>query len=243
MASPFRVELTGAASARAVHVGEENQLPAALDALGLRPPRPAVVVVGGAAGLDRDGMAGLRPLFAEAIAPVLQARGAAGVDGGTRSGVMRLLGEARAACGATFPLLGVVAAGPVKLPREQSPGDVATLLEPHHTHFVVVPGDEWGAESPWIARAATALAGSGRSVTVLVNGGEIAYLDVRHSVESARPVLVVSGSGGTADVLAAALSGGSADGRAAALVGSGLIRAVPMSPPAVLAGLLTAALG
>jgi hypothetical protein len=233
----------GAGSARAVHVGQESQLRAALDALGLRPPRPTVVVVGGAGGLDEEMMDELRPLFAEAIVPVLDACGAVGVDGGTRSGVMRLLGEARAARGATFPLLGVVAGGTVQLPRERSPGEVATSLEPNHTHFVVVPGDRWGAESPWIARAATALAGTGRSLTLLINGGEIAYLDVRHSVANDRPVVVVSGSGGTADALAGALVNGSADARTAALIGSGVIRAVPMNRPAALAGVLTAAFG
>jgi hypothetical protein len=87
------------------------------------------------------------------------------------------------------------------------------------------------------------LAGSAPSVTVLVNGGQIAYSDVRHSVQAGRPVCVISGSGGTADVLVAALAGASADRRAAALVTSGLIRAVPMDEEAAVAELLTAALG
>lgn len=117
MTSPFRVELTATGSARAVHVTEANELRAALDMLGLHPPQRTVVVVGGAAGLkDMDR---LRPVFAVGIAPVMEKYGAVGVDGGTRSGVMRLFGEARSATQATFPLVGVVAAGSVKLPPEQ----------------------------------------------------------------------------------------------------------------------------
>jgi hypothetical protein len=241
--SLFRVQLADARSAPAVHVSQAGGLRSALDVLGLHPPRPTVIVVGGAAGLEETRMDGLRPVFAVGVAPVLQTYGAVGVDGGTRFGVMRLFGEARAAGQASFPLVGVVAAGPVQLPGEQTSRHAETVLEPHHTHFVVVPGEKWGAEAPWIARTATVLAGSAPSVTVLVNGGQIAYSDVRHSVQAGRPVCVISGSGGTADVLVAALAGASADQRAAALVTSGLIRAVPMDEPAAVAELLTAALG
>jgi SLOG in TRPM, prokaryote len=240
---PFRIELTGAASALGVHVSEATELPAAVEMLGLHPPRPTVVVVGGAAGLEEARIDGLRPVFATGIAPVMQMYGAVGVDGGTRFGVMRLFGEARAAKRAAFPLVGVVAAGPVKLPRGQALAHVETVLEAHHTHFVVVPGDKWGAEAPWIARTATVLAGATPSITVLVNGGQIAYSDVQQSVEAGRPVVVIAGSGGTADVFAGALAGAPADHRAAALISSGLFRVIPKDQPTLLAELLTATLG
>jgi SLOG in TRPM, prokaryote len=239
---PFRVEFSDTCSAPAVHVTEPTDLPAALDALGLRPARPIVVVVGGAAGLEDALIDGLRPVFAVGIVPVLQQYRAVGVDGGTRSGVMRLFGAARAAAQATFPLVGVAAAGVVKLSPEQTPGNVGTMLEPNHTHFVIVPGDQWGAEAPWIAQTATVLAGAAPSVTVLANGGQIAYSDVRRSVEAGRPVLVIAGSGRTADVFVAALADAPADERAARLVESGLIRSVPMDQPRVLAAALAAAL-
>jgi hypothetical protein len=241
--SRFRIDLADADSAPAVRVTEANELRAALDALGLNPPRPTLAVVGGAAGLEEARVDGLRPVFAVGIVPVIQKYGAVGVDGGTHFGVMRLFGEARAATQATFPLVGVVAAGAVGLRREQARVQVETLLEPNHTDFVVVPGEQWGAEAPWIARTATVLAGTAGSITVLVNGGQIAYSDVQQSVEAGRSVLVISGSGGTAEVFAAAVVGASADERAAALVKSGLIRSVPMDEPAVLADLLAAALG
>lgn len=242
MTSPYRVALTHTGSACAVHVTEANQLRAALEALGLHAPQPTVVVVGGAAGLEEAGMARLRPVFAVGIAPAIEACKAAGVDGGTRFGVMRLLGEARAATQATFPLVGVVAAGQVKLSKPQASRQVETVLDRNHTQFIIVPGNKWGAESPWIARAATALAGTTGSVTVLVNGGQIAYSDVHRSVEAGRPVIVIAGSGRTADVFVDALAGAPADERAAALVKSGLIRSVPIDEPAVLAELLTAVL-
>ena len=96
------------------------------------------------------------------------------------------------------------------------------MLEANHTHFVVVPGENWGDETPWIARTATVLAGAAPSITVLINGGQIAYSDVQRSVEAGRPVFVVAGSGRTADVFVGALAGAPADERAAALVGVGI---------------------
>jgi hypothetical protein len=241
--SPFRIELAGADSGLGVQVSEVTQLPAAMEALGLHPPRPTVVVVGGAAGLEEARIDGLRPVFATGITPVMQRYGAVGVDGGTPFGVMRLFGEARAAAVPAFPLVGVVAAGTVQLPRGQPFAHAETVLEAHHTHFVVVPGDKWGDEAPWIARTATVLAAGAPSITVLIGGGQIAYADVQHSVEVGRRVVVVAGSGGTADVLAGALAGAPADRRAAALIGSGLIRVVQKDQPTHLAEVLTEALG
>ena len=64
MTSPFRIELTGAASALGVHVSEATELPAAVEMLGLHPPRSTVLVIGGAASLEEARIDGLRPVFA-----------------------------------------------------------------------------------------------------------------------------------------------------------------------------------
>jgi SLOG in TRPM, prokaryote len=241
--SPFRIELAGNESGLGVQVDEAGELPAAMEALGLHPPRPTVVVVGGAASLEKTGIDGLRPLFATGITPVMQRYGAVGVDGGTPFGVMRLSGEARAVAVPAFPVVGVVAAGTVQLPRGKPFNHAETVLEAHHTHFVIVPGDNWGDEAPWIARTATVLAGAASSITVLIGGGEIAYADVGHSVEAGRRVVVVAGSGGTADRLVDALAGATADQRSAALIESGLIHVVQKDQPTHLAELLAEALG
>jgi hypothetical protein len=239
--SPQRLDF-GDRQALAVHVRQSRELPAALQTLGLSPPRPTVVLVGGASGLDDAGTARLEPLFTAALVPVLEANAAVAIDGGTYSGVMRLLGQARQAQDAQFPLTGVVAANTVRLPGEPPSAGDDTELDPHHTHFVIVPGDTWGDESPWIAQTATILAGGAPSITVLVNGGQIAYSDVELSLQAGREVIVIAGSGRTADALADALVGSGADDRASGLVATGLIRAVPIEDPQTLAGLLAAAL-
>ncbi len=241
MTSPFQLHFAHG-QVDAISVSEMTELPSALGALGLHAPRATVVVVGGAGGLDEAAMERLRILFTDAIIPVMQNRAAVGVDGGTLSGVMRLFGEAHSALAATFPLVGVAAAGTVQLPERPPPRTDAAALEPHHTHFVIVPGDEWGTESPWIAHTATVLTRGAPSLTILLNGGEIAYSDVERSVQAGREVVVIDGSGRTADAIASALAGASQDERASVLAKSRMIRSAPVDDPPCLAALLAAAL-
>jgi hypothetical protein len=242
MTTPFVLQFEDGGTARAVRVDQPGELAAALAALGLSSPRPVVVVVGGAGGLGPADLDRLRPVFESGLIPVITRLGAVAIDGGTWSGVMRVFGEVRSDAGLDFPLLGVAAVGTVTLPGGQPPQDDAAVLDPDHSHFLLVPGDEWGAEAGWIARTATALAGDSVSATVLINGGEIAYSDVERSLDARRPVLAVAGSGRTADHLAAAVRGDAGDERAVALAESDLIQVVPAENPGRLAQMLAAAL-
>jgi hypothetical protein len=60
-------------------------------------------------------------------------------------------------------------------------------------------------------------------VTVLANGGNVAYDDVRISISALRPVLVLDGTGRTAAAIAAARSGAPADPRAVMSAASALV--------------------
>lgn len=234
---------TGAGAAVCVRVDVPGDLPAALAAGGLPNARPVLVLVGGAGGLSAAERARLTPLFAHGLVPAVERTGAAVVDGGTDSGVMRLLGEARAASRGAFPLVGVVAEETVRLPDGGAARDDAADLEAHHTLFVVVPGADWGSEAPWIQRTATQLARTAPSMTVLVNGGDIAFGDAFLSVEAGRPVLVIAGSGRSADQIAAALRGEPADARARELAASHLVSQVDVDDPEALCEAVTRALG
>ena len=95
---------------------------------------------------------------------------------------------------------------------------------------MLVPGERWGDESVWLARIANILAGRA-SVTLLVNGGDIAWQDAARSVAAGRRVIAVAGSGRTADELAAAVRGDPADSRASTLAESGLVDIIPWDEP------------
>lgn len=225
----LRYNFVNGRTAEAIHVSASTDLSMALHQISLSPPHPAIVVVGGASGLEESDLNHLRPLFVKGLTPVAEALGAVVVDGGTDAGVMRLIGQAHAETGANFPLIGVAVADKVATPDMLPSHLKATQLEPHHTHFVLVPGTKWGDESPWLARIASILAGNLPSITVLANGGNIAWQDVSESIRISRPVLVISGSGRTADMLANALRGQAADRRAEEMAASGLLRSVDVT--------------
>jgi hypothetical protein len=105
-------------------------------------------------------------------------------------------------------------------PPRMRPAPGAAPLDPYHTQVILVPGDTWGDESPWLSRVAAAIASGWPSVTLVVNGGEITYGDIEHSLEAGRPVIVLAGTGRTADAIAAAAHG--RDGGPEGGTGSGL---------------------
>lgn len=197
--------------ALAIQVHQATELPDALQQLGLQGSRPTLVIVGGASGLTQEYITCLQRLFEEKIVPLAEKFKAYVIDGGTDAGVMQLIGQARLKLDATFPLIGVAAIGTVIFPNIKNTFTDAAPLEANHTHFVLVPGNNWGDESPWIADVATILANDAPSVTVLINGGKIALIDVSHSIRVNRPLIVLAGSGRTADRIVAALQGEVAD--------------------------------
>jgi hypothetical protein len=224
---PFTVDLGHESDAQAVRVVQFGDLEGAARALGLE-RRPCLAVVGGASRMSGEEVEVLRAAFEDVLAPTAARLQAVVVDGGTDAGVMRLMGHAREAASATFPLVGVVVDALAAYGSGNADPDAGDL-EPHHTHFVLVPGRRWGEEAEWLARLSSVIAGSAGSATVVANGGQVAWRDVRHSVEAGRPVIVLAGSGRTADVLAAAVRGEESDRRAGELVDSGLVRAVDVT--------------
>jgi SLOG in TRPM, prokaryote len=216
-------------------VEDRHEVPAALRNLGLRLGRPVLVCVGGAGGMTPEHLDAMASLLRERVVPALDRWGAAVADGGTDSGVMRVMGEARHAAGATFALVGVAARGTVTVPGENRSGSDTVDLEQHHTQVLLVPGHTWGDESPWLSHVATVIAGGHPSATLVVNGGEITYNDIAHAVTAGRPVIVVAGTGRTADAIASAAAGQTTgdpvNERAARLAASPLLRIVRLDDP------------
>jgi SLOG in TRPM, prokaryote len=241
MSEPEYVEVAGS-PLRLVRLSAPTDLGSLqqrLTASGLPTDVPVVVLVGGAGGLGASEEALCTQLFAASLVPVLEKTGAVLVDGGTDSGVMALAGRVRRAAGASGRHVGVVAELTVRWPDTAGRADAADL-EPNHTDIVVVPGFHWGDEAGWLSSVTTALANGRPSVTVLANGGDIAYRDVDYSLQAGRPVLVLVGTGRTAAEIAAARAGEPADPRAVRIADDPLLETVPAEPDALTAALTSA---
>lgn len=174
--------------AQLLHASAGVDLHTILQQLGVSHPRPVLVVVGGASKISEEDQTRVRSLFVKVLAPLAQMLNAAVIDGGTDSGIMSMMGRARTKTRSTFPLIGVAPIGMAILPNQPSPHPDAAALEPNHTHFVLIPGDYWGAESAWIARLGSAIAQTCPSVTILINGGEVTWNDAKQNVEVGRQI-------------------------------------------------------
>lgn len=237
MTAAFDIAFPRGTSARAVEVERPEELDAFARALTRGGTSASIVVIGGAEGLAAGDERRLSPLFRDVLAELAFRFRAAVLDGGTDVGVMRLMGNGRRESGRDFPLVGVAPAALVAVPGRTAPAGTARL-EPNHTHFVLVPGERWGDEGPWLERLGTLIGGGTRSATVLVNGGDVARREAERSVAAGRPVVVLAGSGRTADELADAAAGRPCDEASARIASSGLVRPVDADDRDTLAWML-----
>jgi len=191
------ITASGDASAKAI-----------IDALGITSPRAVILLFGGAGGLDDSRKAHLAALFADGVAPVAAELGALIIDGGTQSGVMAMMGEAVAAHPGACQLLGIAPEGKIAHPElsDATARSDGTLLEPNHSHFVLVESNEWGGETTKMLELARAF--NAPTVAILVNGGTIAADEALQSVRNGWPLLVFEGSGRFADELSDAVRDG-----------------------------------
>ncbi|BAU14422.1 hypothetical protein LEP3755_49690 [Leptolyngbya sp. NIES-3755] len=229
MSTPLKVKFSMQSTATIAELESLEQVGATIRSLQIDHDRPVLVVIGGASKLSPSDYELVKQVFESVLAPIAEQWKAAVVDGGTDAGVMRLMGHARERIAGTFPLIGVTPIELAILPGGESSSESAAPLEPHHSHFLLVPGSDWGDESHWMAAAATEIAKSAPSVTVLVNGGDITWRDALKNVEQLRPLLVIDGSGRTANILAAGLRGEPTDDRAIPLIESGLVQSIELT--------------
>jgi hypothetical protein len=225
-----------------IRIGSTDEITAALHGAGLRLDRAVIVLVGGADGMNEKEFRTVAQVLRDEVVPVAERRDAVVIDGGTDSGVMQLIGRARSALGRRFPLIGVAAEGTVAVPGAGPTSPDAVELEPNHTLFLLVPGTRWGDESRWMMNIARVVAGRRCAVTVLINGGEIAYTDVAESLSCGQPVVVLAGSGGTADAIAEARAGEGNDDRSVEIAASPLTTVAEVGRAGVAAAAIEAVL-
>src|SRR5215207_8040672 len=187
-----QIPLKRGVSVRAANITEDKDIQQALLQLEIPYPKSVIVLVGGAGGigwLDKFPMRkaiGIVARLAEETQSVV-------VDGGTQAGIMTEIGKQRKQKKFSFPLIGVVFDSLIMQEEAKS------ILDPNHTHFFLIPGKNWGDESAWISKIATAIARDHKSITILVNGGDISKTDVEYSLLENRPTVVMRGTERMAD--------------------------------------------
>jgi hypothetical protein len=190
---PHTIQYDNQHQAQLEQITQYEDLSQTIRSLGLASPRPVSLWIAVAAKVAPQHATALRQA-ADIISCVAAQSGATVIDGGTQAGGMEAMGTACERLGYGFPLIGVAARGTVILPSSPKDGSWCDL-DPKHTHFILVLGDQWGDETPWISETAAQLASPLHSLTVLGNGGNIARLDFATSLAARRPALVLKDTG------------------------------------------------
>jgi len=187
-----QIPLQGGTPVNAINITENSDIQEALDQLNIPHSKNVIVLIGGAGGIGFMDKFPMRKAVG-IVAQLAHETQAVVIDGGTQAGIMTEMGKQRKRNFYTFPLIGVVFDS---LLMNEEP---TSILDPNHTHFILIPGNDWGAESSWISKIATRVAGKKKSITVLVNGGNISRADVEYSLLENRPTFVLRGTGRLAD--------------------------------------------
>jgi len=188
-----------------VFPNKRSDLVQAISELQLDDGYPVIILIGG--GIDERQADATRRAI-NAIARIANNLNAVIICGGTDMGVMAEIGQIRWKSGYTFPLVGIAleqlvtwADGPHST-KFLWWGEKRWQLEPHYSSFILVPGNQFGDESPWIVDTATIASKGHRSVTILINGGEVSRKDIDLSLKKGRPVIALSRTGRLADEIA-----------------------------------------
>ena|SRR5579885_83044 len=192
--------------ARTVTMPQGADIAAIRAALDLPPARGVLAFNGGTARLSDDLSARLGQVVQDGVARVAAEEQLTLVTGATDAGVFTLLGQGLARWGRTAPCIGVTVASLVTLPGAPTEQDRATL-EPHHSHFVLVEGRDWGDETATMYALVASLGERVPSVLVFASGGKILRNEVVANVRQHRPIIAIAGSGRFADELAAVVRG------------------------------------
>lgn len=178
-----------------------------IQAFNLITPRPIIFISGGAGAMSEEDIARTRDLLENGIAAYAQEKRITLIDGGTEAGVMEMIGTARRKHNYNFPLIGVAPLAKIEYPGYDN-HQAEAALQQGHSHFVLVNTDNWGGESETIIALSKAIAaGQAPMVGILINGGKIAEHEVYLAAaqgETRMPVIIIDGSGRTADNISTA---------------------------------------
>lgn len=211
----FNINFEEGTVATGLKVELDTPVDEVIRALGLKTPSACLFISGGAGNMSPEDIKRTRKIIDEGVAKFASEHGITVIDGGTESGVMQMIGEARRNHNYSFPLIGVAPYGKVHYPGQPNPASEAEL-DSNHSHFVLVNSDKWGSESQMIIDLTRHICGHKQehALGVLINGGKIAQQDIYLATaqgDQKIPILVLEGSGRFAEELATAFRTGHAN--------------------------------
>jgi hypothetical protein len=183
---------------------ERSNLERAISELRLGGNYPVIVLIGGE--IDEQQAETTRQSI-KTISQVANDMNAVIICGGTDMDIMAEIAQERWENHCKYPLIGVAPKDLVTWPGGPRStnflwwGRKRWQLVPHYSHFILVPGSQLGDESPWIVETVAILSKGHRSVTILVNGGEVSRNDIEFSLDHNRSVMALSRSARLIDEL------------------------------------------
>jgi hypothetical protein len=186
-------------SAKVVRLGSaDGRLP--MKDLGLPTKHPVIALAGTTTDLDPQLAARLYP-FIRTLTATAADHDAVIVTGGTDAGVIRLLGLSRGSLPDPPTLVGVAPEQLIAGEGEAvAPG--GAHADPNHDAVLLVPGTQWGDETPVLSRLVGEVARGQPAVLVVIGGGAGALVECIEHARRNRPIVVLSRSGRLADELA-----------------------------------------
>ena len=215
--------------AQLLRVSSDIEIERIVKTLNLPPSRGVLVINGGTKKFDLEIGEQLANLFHELVRYVVEEKITV-ITGGTNAGIFSIWGEALQKYGKpAAPCIGVT----IRVGLEQ--------LEPHHTHFVLVEGDNWGDETAVMYGLVEALAKHCPSLAIYAGGGSGAISEMLQNVLQKREIVLIAGSKRSTDTVIAAYSEETSnrDKRIEQIVSEGQLTIFSINqPPIELSGLI-----
>ena len=184
--------------------------------LQLSKPKSIILILGGASGnLDiSDTSITILYQILDGVLEYASANDAIIIDGGTKSGIMEIVGQrvSKIEQSKRPIILGVAPAELISLSKsikQEDNNDIKeendkVLLDPNHSHFVLVQGYKWGDETIKLFQIVSALSADNDIpvVALLAGGGKISKKEILFCIDLNWPIIVIEKTGYLADEIA-----------------------------------------
>ena len=196
--------------ARVLQISQDTRMDDVVDALELPTPRAVVVLNGGTARMEPGLEAQVARILQEGLARFVVEEQVTVITGGTDAGIFHLLGEGFGKFGPPAACIGVAVAGLVTWIDDataREPADDRVPLEPHHSHFVLVEGREWGDETKAMYALVDRMARDCPSMALFAGGGELVAREMQANLAQQRAMILLAGSGRMTDAVLSSARG------------------------------------